>query len=382
MRWLCLWVVASVIVIASSSAAIEAECYGVEHPCFSPDGRTIIFASDHDGNLDLYRIGSNGSGLRRLTDGEAYYSRPVFSQDGRYIACERSDFKGNDAVMVTNADGSNPHVITKGKSSQWAPAWLPNGKGLIVVTSGEQSPDLLLITSSGDTKGYVARNAVQEGSPSCSPDGSWVAYEVVDDSQGLNGDQMQVHICKRSLAGAARPPVQLTSGRIDRNPRISPKGDRIVYAGSQGAVWVMKSDGSGSARVPAGDGQALDPCWSPNGTQIAFVKSMDIENHEITNRDVYMVSLKGTGLTQVTHTVARARFSSEARTYPGTQTVTITCDSPGAIIRYTTDGSNPTKASPLYSKPILVDHSLTLKARAWKTDWFPSHVKSAQYVMK
>lgn len=53
----------------------------------------------------------------------------------------------------------------------------------------------------------------------------------------------------------------------------------------------------------------------------------------------------------------------------------------GAIeIHYTTNGSDPTQDDPLVgSGSVLVDHSLTLKARAFKYGWLPSTVKSASF---
>src|SRR2546427_7186009 len=35
---------------------------------FSPDGKRIAFVSERDGNLELYTVGLDGTGLKRLTD--------------------------------------------------------------------------------------------------------------------------------------------------------------------------------------------------------------------------------------------------------------------------------------------------------------------------
>ena len=45
--------------------------------------------------------------------------------------------------------------------------------------------------------------------------------------------------------------------------------------------------------------------------------------------------------------------------------VTLTCDKAGADIRYTTDGSVPTKSSQKYTSPIVINESITLKAIAY-----------------
>jgi Tol biopolymer transport system component len=58
-------------------------------PCFHPDGRTIVFASnmeaDAPGRFSLYAIRTDGTGLRRLTRHEGFDSFPHFSPDGRRL---------------------------------------------------------------------------------------------------------------------------------------------------------------------------------------------------------------------------------------------------------------------------------------------------------
>ena len=55
-------------------------------PCYSPDGRRIVFESDRDGTQQLYVMGSDGSGQRRISFGEGRYSTPVWSPRGDLIA--------------------------------------------------------------------------------------------------------------------------------------------------------------------------------------------------------------------------------------------------------------------------------------------------------
>src|SRR5690606_20175695 len=55
--------------------------------------------------------------------------------------------------------------------------------------------------------------------------------------------------------------------------------------------------------------------------------------------------------------------------------------SPSAVIHYTTDGSTPTTASPVYSSPIIVSESITIKAIANRLDWGSSRTMSASYTV-
>ena len=60
--------------------------------------------------------------------------------------------------------------------------------------------------------------------------------------------------------------------------------------------------------------------------------------------------------------------------------MTISCDTSGAEIRYTLDGSEPTPASPLYTGELTVEPGVTVKARAYADGMRPSEV--AEYTVE
>jgi len=80
--------------------------------------------------------------------------------------------------------------------------------------------------------------------------------------------------------------------------------------------------------------------------------------------------------------VAVPTFSPAAGTYTSAQSVTISTTTPGAAIRYTTDGSMPTNtAGTPYTVPVSVSTSKTIRAIAYKTGWPDSAVATAGYVI-
>jgi len=80
-----------------------------------------------------------------------------------------------------------------------------------------------------------------------------------------------------------------------------------------------------------------------------------------------------------TQTVATPTFSPTGGTYFETQSVSIACTTEDATIRYTTDGSEPTESSAVYSAPISVSTTTTLKAKGFKSGYNASSVASATY---
>lgn len=101
---------------------------------------------------------------------------------------------------------------------------------------------------------------------------------------------------------------------------------------------------------------------------------------------VVSASITGTALSvQKTITfgltsVSAPTFMPLAGTYVSQQSVVISCATTGAAIYYTTDGSTPTSASIVYSSPITVNSTMTIKAIAVK-DGESSAVVTASYVV-
>lgn len=80
--------------------------------------------------------------------------------------------------------------------------------------------------------------------------------------------------------------------------------------------------------------------------------------------------------------VVAPAFNPAAGTYTGAQSVTITTPTGGATIRYTTNGSTPTSTTgTVYSGPVSIAASLTLKAIAYKSGLTDSAVSTAAYTI-
>ena len=80
------------------------------------------------------------------------------------------------------------------------------------------------------------------------------------------------------------------------------------------------------------------------------------------------------------NTVATPTFTPlDGATFAGSQAVTLACATAGAAIRYTLDGSDPTAASALYTAPVQLTQTTTVKARAFVAGMADSAAASATY---
>ena len=141
--------------------------------------------------------------------------------------------------------------------------------------------------------------------------------------------------------------------------------DKVIFAGMQGDNKVGKlglmfyDDYTWGAN-------AITPAYHPtnNGGRVMFME--------------LQIVFPNSGVSQ---TVALPSFSPPSGPYDQVMNVAISCSTPGAVIRYTTNGSAPHGASPIYSEPIQISSTTTLKARAYRNGWMPSSTASATYTL-
>ncbi len=82
-------------------------------------------------------------------------------------------------------------------------------------------------------------------------------------------------------------------------------------------------------------------------------------------------------------TVKTPTTNPDGGTFNSAITVRIECETDDATIHYTTNGEDPTESDPTLESEseITVEHSMTIKARAWKTNMDPSDIKTSVYTI-
>ncbi len=137
------------------------------HPRWSPDGSKIVFiVSTLGGKRYLYTMNSDGSDVRKLTDGD----EADWSPDGQKIAFIRNWM----SIYTIKTDGSNERKIADIKSVGHLRnlRWSPDGNQMIFLTS--DGNDLYVIDSTGDNL-MIVRESCGDGC--CwSPGGSRISF--------------------------------------------------------------------------------------------------------------------------------------------------------------------------------------------------------------
>ncbi len=99
----------------------------------------IIFASNREGDYDLYLTNLNGSRLERLTDNDYYDGQPAYSADRQELAYI-SKTTGQEKLHLMKVDSNQSLLLNRGDEQDKVPAWTYEGKQILfVIGSNEQS---------------------------------------------------------------------------------------------------------------------------------------------------------------------------------------------------------------------------------------------------
>lgn len=99
-------------------------------PTWSPDGKSILFASDRDGLVQLFTVSLKGSAIKKVTNLPAIRGRSDWSPDGSFIITYSGE-PWNRELFIMSADGSNARQLTPSGGNSQGPSFSPDGQWVV-----------------------------------------------------------------------------------------------------------------------------------------------------------------------------------------------------------------------------------------------------------
>jgi TolB protein len=236
---------------------MEASNY---YPTFSPDGSSLLFASNRNGAFDLYLLIFGEKQLFQITENVGNVLSPDYSPDGRRIVFANQAGDGPTSIWMVNADGLNPHLVYTGTNTIVAVAWSPNGDRIAYAMSVgiPQEYEIFIMDTNGKNHLRISQGLKGiGGSIDWSPDGKNLLVYA-----GAYGDK---NIYKIEVADGSY--TQITDGGNNAGASYSPDGLYIVFNSlrndDQADLYIMRADGSNQVQLT----NDPEPDWGAVWTQ-------------------------------------------------------------------------------------------------------------------
>jgi Tol biopolymer transport system component len=197
---------------------------------------------------------------------------------GKIVFTSNKD-DGSGDIFTMNADGSGLTNLTHpAGTSDLGPCLSQDGAKITFA----RATTIWIVNSDGSSPQMLSNVGYCEN-PSLNSDGS----KVVFNSWSYADSNCDIYVIDSSGAHLTR---LTTDGETEKYPCFSPDGSKIAYVGDPGSgydqIFIMDSDGSHQTQLTNDISWVTQPCFSPDGSKIAY---------EVDAGEVWIMNVDGTG---------------------------------------------------------------------------------------